>query len=241
MDKMYRLLVFTTSSLIATYILNTIILLPASVHADMLGRASRMIRYDRALNERNAIPALNIMDAALSWYRLDDGVMGGQSETTHTCSEDNAALEFRGQINTTGGGFTSIRSKVPNGLPADTIALRLKVKADGKTYKLIVNDGVKSMMGGISWQADIPTETGGTEQTVTVLLSDLKPTAAGRPRQINAEDVEPLLAPDMKEIGIMLSLSLSDGSPNPKETFGEGIFPFSLTVLSIEPISSLDS
>lgn len=210
------------------------------VYADMFGQASRMIRYDRASNERNAIPALYIMDATLSWYRLDDGVMGGQSETTHSCSADDAGLEFKGQINTSGGGFTSIRSKVPNGLPVDTIAIRLKLKADGKTYKLIVNDGVKSMMGGISWQADIPTEIGEKEQTVTILLSDLKPTAAGRPRKINAEDVEPFQPSNMKEIGFMLSLQLTDGSPNPKETFGEGIFSFSLTILSIEPILSLD-
>jgi hypothetical protein len=38
----------------------------------------------------------------------------------------------------------------------------------------------------------------------------------------------------MKQLGLMLSLRLSDGSPNPKETFGEGIFDFSLFVESIE-------
>ena len=45
-----------------------------SVHADKFGQPSPMICYDRVLNERNAIPALNIMDTALSWYRLNDGV-----------------------------------------------------------------------------------------------------------------------------------------------------------------------
>jgi len=38
----------------------------------------------------------------------------------------------------------------------------------------------------------------------------------------------------MRQIGLMLSLKLSDGSANPKESFGEGIFPFSLIVESLE-------
>jgi len=207
----------------------------------MFRQAFRIFKYDRALNERNAIPALNIMDTSLSWYRLDDGVMGGQSETTHSSSQDSSALEFKGQINTTGGGFCSIRSKITNGLPADAIAIRLKLNGDGKTYKLMLSDGSKNMTGGISWQADIPTKDDGVEQTVTILFSELKPTSAGAPRRVNLADVKPLIAADMKEIGLMLSLKLSDGSDNPKETFGEGIFDFALKVLSIEQVSSLDS
>jgi len=198
-----------------------------------------MIKYDRASNVRNAIPALNIMDTALSWYRLDDGVMGGQSQTTHSSSQDTGALDFKGEINTSGGGFTSIRSKIANGLPADAIAIRLTLTGDGKTYKLLLSDGSTSRMGSISWQGDIPTKADGREQTVTILLSDLKPSSG--PRKINLADVEPLIASEMKEIGVMLSLKLSDGSDNPKETFGEGIFDFTLKVLSIEPVSSLDN
>lgn len=41
---------------------------------------------------------------------------------------------------------------------------------------------------------------------------------------------------EMKEMGFMLSLKLSHGRPNPVETFGEGIFSFSLQIQSIEPI-----
>jgi len=200
-----------------------------------------MIKYDHATNERNSIPALNIMDTALSWYRLDDGVMGGQSQTTHSSSQDTGALDFKGEINTSGGGFCTIRSKIANGLPADAIAIRLKLTGDGKTYILLLSDGLKYRMGSISWQADIPTEADGREQTVTILLSDLKPRSGGAPRKINLADVKPLIAADMKEIGVMLSLKLSDGSDNPKETFGEGIFDFALKILSIEPVSSLDN
>lgn len=204
----------------------------------MFRQIYRTIKYDRAANERNAIPALDIVNDALSWYRLDDGVMGGQSETTHSSSQDTGSLEFKGEINTNGGGFCSIRSKIPSGLPADAVAIRLKLKGDGKTYKLMFSDGTKSMMGPVSWQADIPTKTGGDVETLIIPFSDLLPSSG--PRKIDLADVERLAAVDMKEIGFMLSLKLSDGSDNSKDTFGEGIFGFSLEVISIEPIQSLD-
>jgi len=44
----------------------------------------------------------------------------------------------------------------------------------------------------------------------------------------------------MRQIGVMLSLKRSDGSDNPIETFGTGIFPFSLEILSIQPIVDID-
>lgn len=36
----------------------------------------------------------------------------------------------------------------------------------------------------------------------------------------------------------MLSLKLSNGDPNPVETYGSGIFPFSLRIRSIEPVNA---
>ena len=41
-------------------------------------------------------------------------------------------------------------------------------------------------------------------------------------------------------MGFMLSLKLSNGSSNPVETFGSGIFPFSLTIRSIDIVSASD-
>ena len=42
----------------------------------------------------------------------------------------------------------------------------------------------------------------------------------------------------MQQIGLMLSLRLASGQPNPTETFGQGRFPFSLHVQSIEFLNS---
>jgi hypothetical protein len=214
------------------------------VKEESMGQPLRIMKYDRAANERNSISSLNFVDQALSWYRLDDGVMGGQSETNHVCGSDGS-LHFAGLINTNGGGFCSIRAPIPSGLPANTEKIRLRFTGDGKTYKLLLSEGLKSWAGpsmrNPSWQIDIPTKNNGQEETVTVDLKTLKPSWGGGPMSQPSGDDKAKIkfnAADMKEIGVMLSLKLTDGSPNPKETFGEGIFPFSLKVRSIEPILS---
>jgi hypothetical protein len=213
---------------------------------NIMGQAVRIMKYDRAENERTAIGALNFVDQALEWYRLDDGVMGGQSETIHSCLQDGS-LNFEGNINTNGGGFCSIRAPIPNGLPPNTEVIRIRFIGDGKTYKLTLSDGKKSTFGpslrSPSWQADIPSKKDGKEESVTIPFADLLPTWGGGPRsQPSAEDRAQVKfnAGDIKEIGVMLSLKLSDGSPNPTETFGEGVFPFSLRVSYIEPIVFAD-
>ena len=171
-------------------------------------------------------------------------VTGGQSETAHTCADDGS-LHFSGEINTNGGGFCSIRAPIPDGLPPSTQAIRLSFVGDGKTYKLLLSDGTRSTFGpskrSPSWQADIPTSAGGNVEEITVPLSDLLPSWGGSPMsQPSPEEKKQsgFKAEEMKEIGVMLSLKLSDGSPNPEATFGKGVFPFSLRISLIEPVLS---
>ena len=118
-----------------------------------------MMTYDRAGNERNALPALNFLNQELRWFRLDDGVMGGQSETNHatTGDEGSLTLDFCGTINTNGGGFCSIRADF-DGLPPETKGIRLKYTGDGKTYKFLLSDGTRGFSTP-SWQHDIVTST----------------------------------------------------------------------------------
>jgi hypothetical protein len=206
-----------------------------------MGQAMRIAKYDRAANERNAVTALTMAGQALSWYRLDDGVMGGKSDTQQHVTEDGV-LHFDGTINTEGGGFASIRTMLPPGvLPSTrTAAIRLRVLGDGKTYKLFLTDGTAGgpLSRSPSWQADIPTRNDGTWQDVRVPLDSLLPNFGGGVRRNPNEDKAnyTFVAEEMNQIGLMLSLKLSNGEPNPKETFGEGIFPFSLRVHSVEPV-----
>lgn len=199
--------------------------------------------YDRAANERNAIPGLNLLGNALRWHRLDDGVMGGRSETLHQVESGNddceQTLHFTGQINTEGGGFCSVRSPVEGGLPPDATAIRISFVGDGKTYKFLLSDGNKSTFGpsrrSPSWQTDLPTNK--QEETRIIKLDSLTPSVIGGP-----VDTDVKLDPtQVKEMGFMLSLKLSNGQANPVETFGSGIFPFSLKIRSIDVVRSYEA
>lgn len=220
----------------------------------------RVATYDRAANERNAVSALYMSGHPLHWFRLDDGVMGGLSETHHTASSQDEAsggagggvLHFAGTINTSGGGFASVRTKIPADLlTPSTTGLRLRYRGDGKTYKVFLTDGNRSTGGPMSktpsWQADLPTrnlaDSADEWDETTVPLSELLPNFGGRMTSRPPEEERHKYVLDVttvREVGLMLSLKLSDGRPNPKETFGEGVFPFSLQVQSIEPVMRAD-
>jgi hypothetical protein len=205
-----------------------------------MGQAMRMIKYDRAGNLANAVPALEFQGTPLEWHRLDDGVMGGRSETVHQAA--GHGLHFCGTLNTEGGGFVSIRSPLQSeSMPKEMEAIRLKFRGDGKTYKFIMSNGSPS--GGPfaknpSWQADIPTEARSETdamQETTIPLRSLKPSFGG---SVSSHSNVHFDQTEMRQIGFMLSLNLSDGTPNPKETFGDGIFSFSLLIESIDPVLS---
>lgn len=202
----------------------------------LMGQILRIMAYDRSANERNAIQGLKLLDKTLKWHRLDDGVMGGQSETLHSF---DGVLNFSGLIKCNGGGFTSIRSSIAGGLSADTTGVRVTFVGDGKTYKVLFSDGNKSMFGpsrrSPSWQIDLPT-TEGVEETATISFESLIPSLQGGPIDTDAK-LDPT---QIQEMGFMLSLKLSSGKPNPVETYGTGIFPFSLKIKNIEPVSGGD-
>jgi len=211
-----------------------------------MGNVGRMINYDRKGNVANAITSLQILDQELKWHRLDDGVMGGKSETLHESGNGGKVLRFCGTINTDGGGFTSVRAPIPSPHLTDrTAALRVRYRGDGKTYKVLLSDG--GGMRSPSWQVDLPTmaatEDGDADAAceVDLPLEDFRP--AFGPRSVSEKDRKKykLVASEMRQLGFMLSLKLSDGSDNPVETFGEGIFDFSLEIESIEAVEEAAS
>ena len=213
------------------------------------------MKYDRAANEKAAISVLSFGGGhqypLLEWFRLDDGVMGGLSETMHEkgqATQDSSSLHFTGTINTNGGGFASIRARFPPNqyLTKSTRGIKLALKGDGKTYKLLLSQGRQNAGAPTSrtpsWQADIATtacDDDDSWQETVVMFDTLQASFGGGPISSSSwsRSEPPKFDPTtMTEIGFMLSLKLSSGDANPKETFGEGIFPFSLHIKSIEPI-----
>jgi len=71
------------------------------------------------------------------WYAVDDGVMGGVSQSTFSVTDNEG--HFHGEVSLeNGGGFASVRRE-PNGFEptlADAHGIALTVRGDGRTYQL---------------------------------------------------------------------------------------------------------
>lgn len=71
------------------------------------------------------------------WYAVDDGVMGGVSQSTFSVVDGEG--RFQGEVSlANGGGFASVRRE-PSGFEptlADAQGIALTVRGDGRTYQL---------------------------------------------------------------------------------------------------------
>lgn len=201
-----------------------------------MGQILRAMTYDR--DTEDGVEALTLNNAPLVWTHLDDGIMGGKSSTRLELIADDHKLHFQGTIDTSASvGWASARARLEKGLPASTEALSVKAQGDGKTYKVILMDANHDRRDNSSplWEINLPTKTGQTE-TSTLPLKDFKPSFMARQLTPEEQKNHTLNPADLSKIGFMLSSRLSDGSMNPTETYGEGIFGFSLHVESVEAV-----
>jgi hypothetical protein len=68
------------------------------------------------------------------WYIVNDGVMGGLSESNLKLTEEGTAI-FEGSVSLeNNGGFASTRMPLPKAAPKGLKILRLRVKGDGNRY-----------------------------------------------------------------------------------------------------------
>jgi hypothetical protein len=163
-------------------------------------------------------------------------VMGGRSNTHVEIPTDSGVpCLFTGTINTNGGGFCSIRANLEKSLPDDAKGFKIKYKGDGNTYKILLSKGQGAggpMSKNPSWQADIPTTKNQMEEKV-VTFDSFFPSFGGR-RSLTEEEMAfyTFKPSEMAQLGIMLSLKLSNGESNPPETFGQSqsIFDFHFEV-----------
>ncbi len=93
--------------------------------------------------------------AARGWRPIDDRIMGGSSLSRPEFI-DGGGLRFRGIVSLdNGGGFASIRSPDADYALDGCTSLRLRVRGDGRRYKL----GLRTdrFFDGISYQAEFST------------------------------------------------------------------------------------
>lgn len=140
------------------------------------------------------------LQSSQPWFIVNDGVMGGRSVGSAELTADGALL-FQGEINTNGGGFSSIRTTIDLGALTGTTVLRIRARnSDERSYEVIVDDLQPGRDARISHFGAIPLEGSGEWETVDVSLDALDPRLFGRPVTIPA--VEPAL---VTGVGIILS------------------------------------
>lgn len=165
----------------------------------------------------------------LPWGALDDVVMGGVSQSTFqidlTGGENGGPTGlFKGVVTTANnGGFASIRTKnlsEPEDLSAYD-GLELRLKGDGRRYKLIVR--TSRDWDTVGYTVIFDTIEGW--QSVRLPFSSLKPIFRAR----TVLDALPFDPSQITSLQLMFSKFESDGKLNP--TFKEG--PFELPVSCI--------
>ena len=147
---------------------------------------------------------------SLRWVTVLDGVMGGRSSGDFQLV--GGRMDFRGVLNTNGGGFSSVRTGDQSMDLTGYRGLRLRVRADGRSYSLRVRQS--GLRGGVSYRASFPTRPSapgdaqepGPWQTNFVPFTDLTPQWRGRKLDL------PPLDPS-KVIG--LGITMSDGRDGP--------------------------
>lgn len=132
------------------------------------------------------------------WRTINDGVMGGRSKGGLTHTED--FMLFSGVINTNGGGFSSIRTLVPTGTFADVTGVRLRVRSDGRTYKLSFRTGVRYRGRQVAFQAALPVTEANSWTDINIDFSNLESVLFGQP-----VSSAPFEASDIQEVGFIIA------------------------------------
>ena len=143
-------------------------------------------------------------DANQRWSVVNDDVMGGRS--LGGLSFDAGILTFEGEIDTDGGGFSSLRLPLePQALsPYDRIELR--ARPDDRAYMVTFDDDLASGDRRVSHRAPIEFPAPGEWQTISVSFDKLSPAIFGRP----IDDL-----PFRKHLATRMGLLISDGVDGP--------------------------
>lgn len=70
------------------------------------------------------------------WQRLDDVIMGGQSNSELRLAEDGTGAVWDGTVRVEGGGFCGARSRSLSLNLGGYDGIAMRVRGDGQTYKL---------------------------------------------------------------------------------------------------------
>lgn len=133
------------------------------------------------------------------WQTVLDGVMGGLS-TGRIAAGEGGTLRFSGELSLeNNGGFSQIRTAVPQGTFAGTTGLLLRVKGDGRTYQCDIRSSRLRLMAG-GYQRNFQT-TAGEWTEVEIPFDECVANSFGQ-RMRNAPALDPA---SIESVGITLA------------------------------------
>jgi hypothetical protein len=109
------------------------------------------------------------------WYIVNDGVMGGLSQGKFAINKDGNGV-FYGDVSLeNNGGFSSVRYDIGNTDITGKITLVLRLKGDGKTYKMRLKQNASDY-----YTFTTSFNTSGNWETIEIPLNNLHPSFRGR-------------------------------------------------------------
>jgi len=132
------------------------------------------------------------------WRPVLDGVMGGRS--TGVRFSDNDHMTFKGIINTNDGGFSSLRRQMTPGTMTGATRLKLRLRQDGRNYKLIFRTNERFRGRRVSYQLPIPQTPLGIWTDISIPLSNFRTSVFGR--AVPAAQFDPA---QVQEIGFIIA------------------------------------
>jgi len=132
------------------------------------------------------------------WQTVLDGVMGGRSTGVHLGQDGH--MVFKGRINTNGGGFSSLRRATAPGAMAGAKSLQLRVRQDGRTYKMTFRTNERLWGRPVSYQLNIPKTETGVWTDIKLPLTGFRTSIFGR--EVRAAAFDPA---QVREIGIIIA------------------------------------
>ena len=121
------------------------------------------------------------------WHAVNDNVMGGRSLGQVIVRDGR--LQFEGSINTQGGGFASIRRTIEVGELLGAKAVSLRLRGDGRQYRLTLRDNKQVRGRSVSYQAGFSTSPKGQWQNVRIELKGLRASLFGQPMAVGEVDL----------------------------------------------------
>jgi len=140
-----------------------------------------------ASSVRGQTAMLDNFESDRGWRAVNDNVMGGRSLGEVIVRDGR--LQFEGSINTQGGGFASIRRTIEVGKLLGAKAVSLRLRGDGRQYRLTLRDNKQVRGRSVSYQAGFSTSPKGQWQNVRIELKGLQASLFGQPIAVGEVDL----------------------------------------------------